>query len=326
MPHFAKFKSVVEALSRVVDSNPHRADPAVINSPLLSQAELAEILRITQVLPSAWPHTREVQHPQSGDFRSSTPGCGLDFEEARPYQPGDDVRRMDWRTTARTGKPFLKTFREEHQPQLHLVLDRGASMRFGTRTQLKVTQAARIAVMLALVGARQHLAIGATLWQPERVTLQSRGGEAGVLQLVHAAIAPCPPLAAVVSHAPPLAQLLYELDAQLPRGTRVVFIGDLRQFSAADFPGLARLAARHPVSAYQVLDPAECALPDVGLRCFVDLSSGESGRLDAHNTAVRAAFNTEATALHQTQRALLARAGITHHVCMTNEDLLNKSA
>ncbi len=326
MLHFAKFKSVVEALSRVVGSNPQRVESAALNAPLLSQAELAEILRTAQALPSAWPHAGDVQHPQSGEFRSGTPGAGLDFEEARPYQSGDDIRRMDWRTTARTGKAYLKTFREEHQPQLHLVLDRSASMRFGTRTQLKVTQAARIAAMLAFVSARQHLAIGATLWQPHGTTLPSRGGEAGVLQLIQAAIAPCPPLAAVAAHAAPLAQLLHELDAQLPRGTRVVFISDLRQFSAADFPGLARLAARHQVSAYQVLDPAECALPDVGLRRFADMISGETGRLDAHNAIVRAAFNTEATALHQTQRALLVRAGIAHHLCMTNEIFLKKSA
>jgi len=327
MLHFAKFKSVVETLGRVVGSNLQRVESAGLNAPLLSAAELADILRGAQTLPPAWPHTGVVQHPQSGEFRSNTLGAGLDFEEARPYQPGDDIRRMDWRTTARTGKAFLKTFREEHQPQLHLVLDRGASMRFGTRSQLKVTQAARIAAMLAFVGARNHIAIGATLWQPDAVTLPSRAGEAGVLQLVQAAIAPCPPLpTTAASQAPSLAQVLRALHAQLPQGSRVVFIGDLHQFSVEEFPELARLAARHQVSAYQVLDPAECELPDVGLRRFADLGTGKINQMDTHDAAVRAAFRAEASALHQAQRALLARAGIMLHVCMTSENLLKKPA
>jgi uncharacterized protein (DUF58 family) len=266
-----------------------------------------------------------VQNPQTGEFRSNTLGTGLDFEEARPYQPGDDVRRMDWRTTARTGKAFVKTFREEHQPQLHLVLDRGASMRFGTRGQLKVTQAARIAAMLAYSSARNYIAMGATLWQPEPVTLPSRGGEAGVLQLVQAAIAPCPPLTAS-ARSQTLAQLLRALSAQLPLGTRVVIISDLRQFHAADFPDLARFAAQHAVSAYQILDPAECALPDIGVRQFADLYSGQTHPMDTHDVALRTVFSNEARALHATQRALLAHAGISHRVCMTTDDVLNITA
>jgi uncharacterized protein (DUF58 family) len=321
------FKSVAGALRRVAGGDVQRDEIAALNAPLLSQAELAELLRAAQTLPPVWPHAGVVQHPQSGEFRSNTLGAGLDFEEARPYQPGDDVRRMDWRTTARTGKAFLKTFREEHQPQLHLVLDRGASMRFGTRSQLKVTQAARIAAMLAFISARNHLAIGATLWQPDGVTLPSRAGEAGVLQLVQAAIAPCPPLpAAAAPQAQTLAQVLRALNAQLPQGSRVVFIGDLHQFSAADFPELARLAALHEVSAYQVLDPTEGELPDVGLRQFADLSSGQTRQFDTHDLAVRNAFSAEARALHATQRALLARAGTTLHVCLTTDDLLKQSA
>ena len=326
MPHRTKIKWVAEILRRAAGRSVQRVGPATINAPLLDQTELAALLRSAQTLSPAWPYAGDVQHPHSGDFRSRTLGTGLDFETARPYQPGDDLRRMDWRTTARTGKAFVKTYREEHRPQLHLVLDRGASMRFGTRSQLKVTQAARIAVLLAVVNARNHIAIGATLWQPQDVTLPSRRGEDGVLQLIHAVIAPCPPLPAAAPQALALAQVLRMLNTQLPEGSRVVFISDLRQFSTADFPELAHLAARHQVSAYQVLDPAECELPDVGLRRFVDISSGHSNRLDTHNAVVRTAFNAKAAALHQAQRALLARAGIMLQVCMTNADVLNSCA
>jgi len=326
MPHYTKIKSIAAVVRRVVGRNRQRDPSAQINAPLLSEAELADILRSAQALPTTWPHVSDVLHPQSGDFRSSTLGAGLDFEAARPYQPGDDIRRMDWRTTARTGKAFLKTFREEHQPQLHLVLDRGASMRFGTRAQLKVTQAARLAVMLAVISARDRIAIGATLWQPQGAILPSRGGDAGVLQLVQAAVAPCPPLSTAEAPAQSFAHLLRDLHAQLARGTRLVFISDLSQFSAGDFPMLAQLAARHAVSVYQVLDPAECELPNIGVRRFAELSSAQTGLMDTHDAAVRAQFNAASSALHQTQRRLLERAGISLRVYMTNDDLLMSAA
>ncbi len=322
----SRCNAIISVWDRIAGHSVPRDESTAINAPLLSPAELAEILRCAQALPSVWPLAGEVHHAQSGDFRSATLGSGLDFEAARPYQPGDDVRRMDWRSTARTGKAFLKTFREEHQPQLHVLLDRGASMRFGTRTQLKVTQAARIAALLACVSAREHIAIGATLWQPQISTLPCSAGEAGVWRLLQAAIAPCPPLTAEVPPQQSLTQVLRTLNAQLPWGSRVALISDLHQFGTADFPELARLALRHQVVAYQVLDPAECQLPDVGLRQFKDLHSGRSDRLDTHVAAVRSAFSAASTALHQAQRALLARAGIVLQVCMTNEDVLKKFA
>ena len=322
----ARFNAIAAVWHRVAGREQPRGESSAINALLLSPAEIADILRSAWTLPAAWPHAGEVHHAQSGDFRSATLGSGLDFEAARPYQPGDDVRRMDWRSTARTGKAFLKTFREEHQPQLHVLLDRGASMRFGTRTQLKATLAARIAAMLAFASARDHIAIGATLWQPDMATLPAGAGEAGVWRLIQAAIAPCPPLPAGTPPQASLTQVLRTLNVQLPWGSRVALISDLHQFSAADFPELARLVLRHQVVAYQVLDPAECQLPDVGLRQFKDIHSSWTGRLDTHVAAVRTAFSTASTALHQAQRALLARAGITVHVCMTNEDVLKKFA
>ncbi len=247
----AKLASLGQRLVALSVGRPAAADT---HAPLLDAEELAQLMHRIQA-QQATPYFRESQHRHAGDFRSVYLGSGLDFEEARPYQPGDDVRGMDWRTTARTARPHIKIYREEHQPALHVVIDRGPSMRFGTRTRLKVTQAARIAATLGFGAARANTCIGGTLWQPGAMTLPCRNGTAGAMQLAQAAIAPCPPLTDPVAAAmPPLYALLDRLDGQLPRGSKVVLISDFHALSEADMPALLRLASRHQVQAVQVLD------------------------------------------------------------------------
>jgi uncharacterized protein (DUF58 family) len=297
------------------------ASTADVNAPLLSDADLAELWRRAQLPPYAPPHPGEVKHRQSGEFRSGEPGSGLDYAESRPYQAGDDIRRMDWRTTARTGTPYLKVYHEEHQRQLHVVVDRGASMRFGTRARLKAAQAARIAALLAFAHARANVCIGATLWERDADFLPCRNGDAGMAQLLRAVAAPCPPTSGNErDRARSFSRLLRELHARLPRGSRVALISDFRALDEINLPDLARLAARHECGAYQVLDPVECELPDVGLSQFADLGSNRTRWLDTHSATVRAQFNAAAGVLHERQHALLRRAGVPWCVCMTNDD------
>ncbi|BBP05537.1 hypothetical protein TPL01_03040 [Sulfuriferula plumbiphila] len=267
------------------------------------------------------PHVRESLHRQAGDFRSAYLGSGLDFEEARPYQPGDDVRGMDWRTTARTARAHIKIYREEHQPALHVVIDRGPSMRFGTRSRLKVTQAARIAATLGFGAAGANTCIGGTIWQPGTMTLPGRNGAAGAMQLAQAAIAPCPPLADPVAAAmPPFAELLMQLDALLARGSRVVLISDFHALCEADLPALLRLASRHQVQAIQVLDVAEQALPNVGLVAFQDAASPARCWLDTGRREVRAAYQAQASSSHAAQQALFRRIGVRLQCLLADAD------
>lgn len=291
-----------------------------IHAPLLSDAELNALIVRVLAAPVALHFTRDALAPHSGDARSARLGHGLDFEESRLYQRGDDVRAMDWRTTARSGKPYLKIYREEHQPVLHLVVDRGASMRFGTRTQLKVTQAARLAVLCAWAAVRSNTCIGGTLWQPAGMTLPCRNGEAGALQLARAAIAACPPLPVEVAPVPAFTEICYALDAQLPAGSRIVLLSDFARVTNIDAPALRTLAARHDVRAIQILDAAECDLPEVGQMRFADLASGATGWLDTHAAPLRETFHATAAARFEQQRKIFTRAGIAVSRCMTHDD------
>lgn len=298
------------------------SQPVEVHAPLLSEADLAQLRHALQALVST-PYAHESEHRHLGDLRSVHLGGGLDFEEVRPYQPGDDVRGMDWRTTARAARPYVKVYRETHQPALHIVMDRSASMRFGTRGRLKVTQAARLVALLVLHAARDHTCIGGSVLQIPVQTLACHHGERGALQLIQAAMAPCPPLDGNgLGDVPRWSELFTQLDAQLARGSRVVLISDFRSLIEADAAALLRLASRHRVQAFQVLDRTEMVLPDVGLMRFQDAVTGARRWLDTGNAALRAAFAQHASARQAAQLALFRRAGVALRRCRADADAL----
>jgi len=292
------------------------------HAPLLNDTDLDEIIRHVQAMDLTHHQPRDVHYKQAGDYRSVYLGRGMDFEEVRQYQHGDETRDMDWRTTARTGKPYLKVYREEHQPALHIVVDRGASMRFGTRKQLKVTLAARIAAMFAFAAMSGNTCIGGTLWQPGGFSLPCRNGEEGATQLVRAAIAPCPPLLGdTYLEARTFSAMLRQLDELLQRGSRLVLISDFAQLHEQDLPVLMRLSSHHNLLALQVSDSAEENLPNVGMMRFLDMATGKLRWLDTGSKTVRTVFQQEAAALHQQQRLLFERIGVQLHRCATNDDV-----
>jgi uncharacterized protein (DUF58 family) len=281
------------------------------HAPLIAPAEIAGLAGQASLL--ARLPVREVHDHHAGDWASRWLGRGLDFEESRLYSAGDDIRDMDWRTTARTGRPYLKIYREERQPTVHLVLDRGATMRFGTRKRLKVTQAARVATVLAFAASAQNGVIGATLWDIEDTTLPARHGRIAALGLIERAAAPCPPLADP-AETDPLRQAdrLAMLEANLPRGARLVLISDFTWLISEHASALANLAARFDVWAIRIVDAAERALPDMGLVRFHDMASRQDVWLDTAQAAVRNACQAAFSRRLDAQAASLARAGVQY--------------
>ncbi len=284
---------------------------AVVHAPLIAAADMAGLAAQASLL--ATQPMREVHDHHAGDWASRWLGRGLDFEESRLYSAGDDIRDMDWRTTARTGRPHLKIYREERQPTVHLVIDRGATMRFGTRRRLKVGQAARVAAVLAFATAGRNGVIGATLWDAQDQELPPRHGRLAALALIEQAAAPCPPLTDPASteslhHADRLAAL----ETSLPRGAQLMLISDFGWLTAEHESQLARLAARFEVRAIQIIDAAERALPDLGLVRFHDMASGQGAWLDTAQAAVRDACRSAWTQRLDAQAARFARAGVRH--------------
>lgn len=291
-------------------AQPHGRE-AILHTPLIAAADLASLAAQASLLATL--PAREVHDHHAGDWGSRWLGRGLDFEESRLYSPGDDFRDMDWRTTARTGRPHLKIYREERQPTVHLVVDRGATMRFGTRRRLKVAQAARVAAVLAFAAAGRNGVIGATLWDVQDQELPARHGRLAALALIEQAAAPCPPLTDPAStetlhHADRLAAL----EASLPRGAQLVLLSDFSWLTAEHEPLLARLATRFEVWAIQIVDTAERALPNLGLVRFHDMASRRGVWLDTAQASVRSACQSALARRLDAQAASLARAGVRH--------------
>ena len=295
---------------------------ARVDQPLLAGAELAALAGLAAQL--AQPRARrEVHDHHAGDWPSAWIGRGLDFEEARPYAPGDDVRDMDWRTTARLGHPFVKTYREERQPLLHLVLDRGPSMRFGTRRRLKVTQGARIAALAGFAASQANVAVGVTLWDRPDRTLPASHGRGGWLEALQALVAPCPPLAPQAEEAQHEEQRLLALRAELPRGSRVLLASDFAWWAPSHERPLALLADACDVLAVCITDPAQRALPDLGLACFADGPAATARWLDTGSAGVRAAHAAAFATWQARLQASLARCGVRQlHVGSETDDLL----
>lgn len=283
----------------------------VVSAPLIAAADIAGLAAQAGLLARLPP--REVHDHHAGDWASRWLGRGLDFEESRLYSPGDDIRDMDWRTTARTGRPHLKIYREERQPTVHLVVDRGATMRFGTRKRLKVAQAARVAAVLAFAASAQNGVIGATLWDRDDTLLPALHGRLAALALIEQAAAPCPPLSdPAATDSLRQADRLAVLEASLPRGARLVLISDFTWLAAGHLSMLASLAARFDVRAIQIVDAAERALPDMGLVRFHDMASRQDVWLDTAQASVRRDCQAAFAQRLDAQAAQLARAGVQH--------------
>lgn len=301
--------------------------PAVLKqseAPLLTPEEIVALIEQADALRQSRTHGREVFLRHPGDARSAHLGRGLDFEEVRAYQAGDDIRAMDWRTTARTGKPYLKVYREEHHPALHIVVDRSAGMRFGTQRQLKVTQAARIAITAAVLESSAHACVGASLIDSELQVLPCLNKQAGILQLAQACALPCPPL----SQRTPDVQAqwlqgLRRMATSLPNGSRVLLVSDFQWLFPEAQLLLAHLATHHDLAAIQISDPAEQQLPALGRMPFYDLTQLQVRWIDTSNRAVREHFAHAANQHHTELINTLTELDIDCYAISTRDDTMD---
>jgi uncharacterized protein (DUF58 family) len=289
-----------------------------VAAPLLDAAEITLLAAQAQHLART-PCRRPVQTARAGDTPSAWLGRGLDFEESRPYAAGDDVRGMDWRTSARLNRPYVKTWREERQPLLHLVLDRGPAMRFGTRRRLKAAQAVRAATLAAFAAAARQHAVGASLWDSPDGSIPARLGRGPALMLAQRMAAPCPPPGADDSTTAAPARLS-RLAAQLPRGARLLLLSDFSWLNEACLPPLGQLAARASLSALWISDPVEHQLPNIGLARFQETPGGRIRWLDTTGSAARADCAARLDAGRARRHALLRRAGVTWFELSTTDD------
>ncbi len=247
----------------------------------------------------------------AGEYRSLFKGQGMEFAEVREYQPGDEVRTIDWNVSARMGRPFVKRYVEERELTIMLVVDLSGSSRFGTRERFKHDLAIELAGVLALAAVRNNDRVGLLLFT-DRVeyALPARKGRKHALRLIRDLLTVRP-----IGRTTSMTAMVDRLMRLLPHRSVVFLASD---FFADDLEKpLARLAQRHDVIAVTLEDPSERVLPDIGPARLEDPETGEVVEIDTSAPQVRRAFAIRVAAEEDTRRRLFGRLGLDEIVVHT---------
>jgi len=260
-----------------------------------------------------------------GTHRATPLGRGMDFAEVRPYQPGDDLRSMDWRHTARRGRPFTKCFHEERERPLLVFVDLGPTMRFGTRVAFKSVLAARAAALLAWATVDAGDRIGGVVWDGRtHRDIRPRGREAGALDLLrHLAdtdpTAGCP-TSPQASAAGGLSTSLRALARAVRPGTQVVLLSDFHALDADAERELVQLRGGARLTLVQVFDALEATPPPAGIYRIGD-AQGER-TIDLRTVAARAVYGIPFRARRDRLASLARRLGAALIPLATDDDPL----
>lgn len=262
--------------------------------------------------------TRKLDGLLLGDHQGLVPGGGSEPADGRPYEPGEDVRRMDWNLTARSGSPHVRTTVADRELECWLVVDTSASLDFGTAECEKRDLALAAAAAFGLLTARDGNRVGALLFGPSGLSVSPpRGGRSAVLALLRR-----------LERLPRAGEGEVDIAASLRRVRMiarrrglVVVITDLMDTGPWERE-LRGLGARHDVVVAQVRDPRESELPPVGLLTLVDPETGRRVEVQTDNPPLRERFALAATQRQDAVRRAVRVAGASHLELSTGRDWL----
>ncbi|HZT92279.1 MAG TPA: DUF58 domain-containing protein [Gaiellaceae bacterium] len=262
---------------------------------------------------------RRVDGLLAGDYRSAFAGVGSELWQVRPYEPGDDVRRIEWNVTARTGEPHVRVELAERVLVTWLVLDASASMSFGTADRRKADVAEGVAVAVGYAATRRGNRLGAVAFGTAPVVERPRQGRRALLDTL-----------ALLRNLPAggsarLRDALELTDRVARQRALVIVVSDFR--GPPDWrPPLLRLAGRHTVLAVEIRDPREQELADVGVLRLVDPETGRQLKVDTGDRRLRERYRTAAADERRALGAALSGAGVRHVVLSTEGDWLRPLA
>ena len=259
---------------------------------------------------------RLIDDQLAGDYHSTFKGQGVEFDEVRPYEPGDDVRTIDWNVTAKTGLPYIKRFCEERELTILFLVDVSGSQGYGSVRRSKMELAAEVTALLALTAIRNQDKIGLVLFSDRIVKyIPPRKGRDSVMRLVREVLA----AEDDAKGGTDVGGALRFLNGVQKRRAVVFLVSDFLQPPPGarlspdthDFSRLLRATARHhDMICVPVSDPAERTLPDVGLVELEDPETGDLVLVDTSSKAVREGFAARAEAEADELRRLFLKTGI----------------
>jgi uncharacterized protein (DUF58 family) len=266
-----------------------------------------------------WTVLRPLASALGGNERSLVRGPGMELDEVRAYQPGDDVRHIDWNITARTDEPFIRQARVERALDVWLLLDVSASVDWGTAQCLKRDRAAEFAAVFGQVLGQRGNRMGALLFAQRSLSFIPPGVGRVHLLRVLSGIRATPRQAG--NGATDLSAALAKIGAVARRRAQILIVSD---FLVADGwqANVRRLAQRHEVIAVQLSDPRERELPDVGLITLEDPETGAQLVVNTSDRRLRERYAEAATEQNERLRTELTRSGVDLLALNTGEEML----
>lgn len=258
-----------------------------------------------------------------GEYQSVFRGQGMEFAEFREYQPGDDVRSIDWNVTARSGEPYVRKHIEERELSMLLVVDLSGSEQFATRGRFKAEVAAEIAAVLALSAVRNNDRVGLVVFT-DRIehVVPARKGRRHVLRLIRDVLAFEPH-----GRGTDLAGALDYAARLLPHRGTIFLLSDFLPGDGTQGPeswerSLRLASRRHDVVAIRISDPAEGSLPDAGLLVLTDPETGREVAVQTARREVRLRYAAAVQSRERTLRRLLRRQGIDEIEVRTDRSIV----
>lgn len=271
--------------------------------------ELAKKIRYIQIYSS-----KTVNDVLAGEYHSVFKGQGMQFEEVRQYQPGDEVRSIDWNVTARMGEPFVKRYREERELSVMFLVDLSASGSFGSRDRFKSEVAAEVCALLAFSAIKNNDKVGLILFTEEiELFVPPAKGTSHVLRVIRELLEYRPQRTGTNIREG------IEYLARISRKRSVVFL--VSDFLETGYErALRTLGKRHDVIAVSLSDPLELAMPDVGMVALEDAETGAWVQMDTGSAAVRQRYEALGNRRRAELRERFRSLKIDHLDIVTNRD------
>ncbi len=242
----------------------------------------------------------------AGHYHSVFKGQGMEFDEVREYQPGDDIKSIDWNVTARTGIPHIKKFMEERELTIMLMLDLSGSSFFGTVNQLKRQLAAELCSVLAMSAIKNNDKVGLIVFT-DRIEkfVPPKKGLRHVLRIIREALYFNP-----VGRGTDIPGALEHLNKVINRKTVTFVLSDF--YEEGIKKSLSVVNKRHDIIAMTITDPRELSMPDVGIINLEDAEGGGSFLLDTSSPSVRKEFNENSLKMFAERKHLFRSINIDY--------------
>jgi len=270
-----------------------------------------------------WQVIRRLDGLLQGDYRSLFYGYGVDFADLREYQPGDDIRYIDWNVTARMNTPYIRQYVEDREITAWFLLDLSPSMDFGSLQSLKRTVLIDFVATLARLLTRHGNRVGAMLHRggikpPIERVIPARGGRIQVLLMINELLKqPLLPPTPFTDLAPLIEGGLYGIKKR----SLIFIVSDFISVPGWERP-LTLLSQRHEVIALRVWDPLEVELPEIGMVVLEDAETGEQLLVDTSDKNFRTRFEQVTRQRESKLDETFKRAGVDGLSLSTEEDLI----